>query len=273
MRKGFHIAVFAFSLVTCVQAQEKTYGGKSENLLEMRGGLGSLAIIPFEDKMYMSDVDATIGNQTGLNPGELMTKFRYALVESLEKELSKDWDIQNVYSSSTRETGFGLEYVHGSVRYDYIPISGEILQANDTTVSKKQRRNQSQRRKEKSGIQNGQVVTHSDSREKYMNLIIENDTLMNYLNGSVASDYYLFITEFDIRYHITDPDRVANGGLAYRLKVHFSCIDSSAKPLVSGAATTVVEATTQNVYEVIGLAIPELSDKMAGMIRSFSIDN
>ena len=252
-------------------AQEKTFKMEDNSMLEKRGLLGSLVIIPFEDKMYMSDADAPIGRETGLNPGEIMTKFRNSLVESLEIEMQRDWNIQVVRENAMLDENFGLDYIHGSVKYQYVAVPEEVLMANDTTLEKKDLKKNKKSSKGESGVHEGQIVTHSDQTEKYMTLIVNNDTLMSYVDHNLPSDYYLFLNEFDIRHHITDPAKVASGGLKYRLKIHFSCIDKNEKVLVSGAATSVVDAGNKNVYYIIQEGIPELTAKMAKMIRKFKL--
>jgi len=253
-----------------LNAQETTYGGKEEGLVKMHSGLGSLVIIPFSNRMYLSDADNPIGRETGLNPGELQAKFRNALLYSLEEEMTRDWNIKVMYDEVSREEGFDLDFVHASCKYNYIPVSGEVLMANDTTITKKDVRETKAKKSGSSGVQRGEVVTNSDDRVKFMDLEVINDTLFNYLDRNAESDYYLFINEMDIRHYIDDPDRISSGGLSYQLKVHFSCVDKKGKPLLSGLATSKVKAETSNIYEVIKAGIPEITAKMAKMIRGIS---
>lgn len=269
----FYIILFLLFLTGIGYSQEKTYSSNDETLIESRAGIGKLVIIPFEDKMYMSDADAPIGKETGLKPGEIMTKFRNSLIESMEIEMRRDWDIQVFYEEMRLEDAFGLDYVHAGVRYQYIEISDEVLMANDTTIQKKDLKNNKKQGKNQSGISGGEVVTYSDNREKYMTLIVDNDTLLAYMDSSLKSDYYLFINEFDIRHFVTDPDRISSGGLQYRLKVHFNCLDENEKSLVSGAVTTNVPANTKNVYEIIQKGMPEISKKLAGILRKAGIQS
>lgn len=270
MNRSYVIILFLF-LTEISYSQEKTYSSKEEILIERRPGIGKLVIIPFEDKMYMSDADAPIGKETGLNPGEIMTKFRNSLIESMEIEMRRDWDIQVFYEEMKLEEAFGLDYVHAGVRYQYVEISDEVLMANDTTIQKKDLKNNKKQGKNQSGISGGEIVTYSDNREKYMTLIVENDTLLAFMDSSLKSDYYLFINEFDIRHFVSDPDRITSGGLQYRLKVHFNCLDEKEKSLVSGAVTTNVPANTKNVYEIIQKSMPEISKKLAGILRNAGI--
>ena len=268
MRSFTCFAAFAILLAHSSVAQEKTYGGRQDNMVKLHNALGTIVIVPFEDRMYLSDADAHIGRETGLQPGELEVKFRHALLESLEKELQKDWDINVMYEDRVREKGFDLTYVHASLQYNFVAVPGEVMMENDTSLTRKEIR--SKKPKGESGVKNGQVVTVSDETERFMNLAVINDTLMNYLVHNSPSDYYLFINEFDIRHYISDPDRIASGGLSYQLKVHFSCLDKDGRSSVSGAATTLVNAGSSNIYEVIKAGIPNLTKKMARMIRKFN---
>jgi hypothetical protein len=270
--KRLLLSIFLLSSIQVLYGQHKTYGVGEEGLLDKRGGLGSLVIIPFRDKMYMSDADDPIGRETGLNPGELMTKFRNSLLESLEKEMSKDWNITLINQEAELEEGFGLDFVQNSVAYRYVAVPGDVLQANDTTIEKKDLKKQKAAKKEHNGIQEGQIVTRSNPGEMYMQMYMANDTLLDYLNHNTGSDYYLFLNEFDILHFISDPDKIASGGLKYQLKIHFSCVDKEGKVLVSGAATTLVDARTNNVYEIIHQGIPVLTKKLSKMIRKYRND-
>lgn len=265
-------SLFLALLLSSVFAQEKTYGVDADGFVRKSGGLGSLVILPFEDGMYQSDADAPIGRETGLEPGELLVKFRNSLVESLEKEMQRDWSIQVFHEERKMRDDFGLDYVHASVKYRYVEVPEDVQMANDTTIKKQDLKKKKKSAKNESGIYEGQVKTYSDARAKYMAMILDNDSLMDILNEETGSDYYLFLNEFDIRYNVVNPDLVANGGLTYRLKVHFTCIDKKERNLVSGAATTDVPTTSQNIYEIISQGIPVLSAKLAHMIRKYGYE-
>lgn len=265
--KQLLILCFLFHSLLLI-AQEKTYGGKEEQLVKLHNSLGSMVIVPFEDRMYLSDADGPIGRETGLDPGELQVKFRNALLESLEQELRKDWDLEVLYDQVVRERGFDLAYIHSSRKYNYVAVSDEVLMVNDTNLRKKDLK--ATKVKGKSGIDKGEIVTVSDRSEKFMNLQVVNDTLMNYLVRTAPSNFYLFINEFDIRHFVTDPDRIANGGLSYQLKLHFTCLDAKGNTTLAGSATSKVDATNSNIYSVIKAGIPELTEKISRMIRKFN---
>ena len=269
-----HISLLIISLFSwaLLFSQETTYGGTKEDLVKKAGALGSLVIIPFENRMYLSDADAPIGRETGLKPGELQIKFRNSLVETLEMEMQKDWDLIQFYDPTRLNENESLEYIHHSLRYQFDPVSDKVLLANDTTLDKKDLKKKNKSKKQEEGIVNGQVVSRVDDTERFMNMYIQNDSLMAFLDSNLKSDYYLFINEFDIRYHVSDPSKIASGGLTYRLKSHFTCIDDKGKVLVAGVTTSDVNAGTQNIYEIIVQSIPELSGKMAKMVRSFKLE-
>ena len=262
---------FVFMCVTA-SAQEKTYGVDDDRMRHRDATMGSLVIIPFEDGMYMSDADAPIGRETGLNPGEIMSKFRNSLVQDLEDELRKDWNISVFHEEMKLNQGFGLDYVHSSVQYNYTAIPDEVQMHDDTTLTKKELKKRKQNSGRESGIKEGQVVTHSNEVEKYMSLVIKNDTLIGVMDSTLHSDYYLFINEFDIRHHIDDPSKIANGGLKYKLKVHFSCVDAKGNTLISGAVTSKVNSGNKNVYEIISQGIPEVTEKIAKIIRKKELE-
>ncbi len=265
------LLIFFLLISTATFAQEKTYGVDDNRLRHGDAGMGTLVVIPFEDGMYLSDADAPIGKETGLDPGQIMTKFRNALIEDLEKELQKDWNIEVFHEEKKMQGGFGLDYIHSSVKYSYVAIPDDVLMENDTTITKKDLKKKKKNTGKQSGIVEGQVVTHSNEVEKYMTLRINNDTLMKVMDSSLGSDYYLFLNEFDIRHHIDDPSKIANGGLKYRLKVHFTCLDKKGNPLVSGAVTTKVDSGNKNVYEIIRQGIPELTEKLSKIIRKYEM--
>lgn len=255
-----------------IMAQETTSGAGKENLVRKSGSLGSLVIIPFENRMYLSDADAPIGRETGLKPGELQVKFRNSLTETLEKEMQKDWDLIELYDPNSFELNESLKFIHGSVKYRFEPVSDKVLLANDTTLEKKDLKKTNKNKKQKQGIVDGQVVTTGDDTEKFMNMYIQNDSLMSFLDSTLKAEYYLFINEFDIRYHVSDPNQISSGGLVYKLKAHFTCIDDKGKVLVAGVSTSDVGAGTQNIYEIIVKSIPFLSEKIAKMIREFKLE-
>lgn len=254
-------------LFSVAAAQDKTYSPERKLLTESEGGLGSMVIIPFEDKMYLSEADAVIGMETGLQPGELQPKFKNSLLESLESSFRQQWAVALLSTGTRLVEGQGLDYIYSSVGYRYTPVSADVLMANDTTLKKKDIAKAKKKKEE--GISNGEISAGSESAEQFMTLVIKSDSLLPFLDSSLGSDYYLFLTEFDVRHFIFDPDRIASGGLMYRLKIHFSCIDKNGKALVSGMASTDVSAEKSNIYVIISEAVPALSDKLYGMITGY----
>ncbi len=208
-------------------------------------------IIPFEEKMYMSGIDREIAFKEQLSFSQIRRIMRQGLTDMLLLEIKKS-GFKTVSMLSTDTTiAKDLKYIYYSIGYKYEVLPTEQLQtdevANQSASEKvgktlnKLFKKEPEETKEEGGtrIEEGQIVSYKDEREKFMNTRIINPNMLEYLAQKYASNLFVFINELDIEEAATtDQYAIGNNAQKRRIKVHFSIFNAQGKEIYAGAAIT-----------------------------------
>ncbi|MFZ5551969.1 MAG: hypothetical protein ACOZCO_02545 [Bacteroidota bacterium] len=225
---------------------EKEKVNITEDTLPQRGK--TILVIPFEPKMYMSQIDKEVGAYNGLTFEQVNEKMRQNLVESVAFRTDETLDSYCLYSTRIDSIKKELHYVYSSVEYVYEPLPAEPKEktTEDKTKTKEENKkpfgkitlkrepqnaeNKTQTPDPGTRIENGQIVSSEDNREKFMDVTVLNKNLFNELNKYYNADHFLFINQLDIIFSSESTRQV-------RIKVHYSFFDLNGKKLSSGAVT------------------------------------
>lgn len=219
---SFSILVFLFtSLIVLSQNQPST---RKDIKSTDNTGKNKILIIPFENKMYLSEIDHQINKETKLNQKQIRYQFRDGLNEQLYYALKKRKFTPVDLMSDTTKYAKDLQYIYGNISYDYLKIPDQ----NNYTPPKKE--------KKEKGIQEGQIIAETESENKFMNTRVLSPALIPYLYKKYKTTYYIFINELDIKaaannpgdYTITIPKR--------KIIVHYTVYSVDAKEINSGIA-------------------------------------
>ena len=183
---------------------------------------GKIMIVPFEPKLYMSDIDQKINQQTKWNFETIRENFRHQLDAQLKLKLQSILPVISFYSDSAKMSK-DLEFTYNSTTLSYDLVSKPT---EATAATKKQ-----------SGIKNGQVQVEMNNDKKFMNTKITNNEMLPYLSKKYTADYFVFINELDIKNDMTTYD-MTQDIYQREITVHYSIIDKTGKTIAAGVATS-----------------------------------
>lgn len=184
--------------------------------------IGKIMLIPFEPKLYMSDIDRKINQQTKWPFEQIRENFRHQLEAQLKLKLQSIAPVVSFYSDSIK-TWKDLLYIYKSTSLDYALIPEQ--NAPKTTPVKK------------SGIKNGQIEVEINTDKKFMNLKIDDSKLLGYLNKKYRTDYFVFINQLDIKNEADSYD-ITTDTYQRDVVVHYSIFDKTGKNILAGIATS-----------------------------------
>ena len=184
--------------------------------------VGKIMLIPFEPKLYMSDIDRKINQQTKWSFEQIREHFRHKLDAQLKLKLQSTAPVVSFYSDSTK-TWKDLLYIYKStsLSYDIIPEPNA-----PTSASAK-----------KKGIKNGQIEVEINTDKKFMNLKIDDSKLLGYLNKKYKTDYFVFVNQLDIKNEADSYD-IATDTYQRDVTVHYSIFDKTGKNILAGISTS-----------------------------------
>ncbi len=210
--------IFLFFYVFSSFSQEGTRTAKKNSSEAVR----KIMIVPFDPKLYMSEIDFKINQQTKWNFAQIRENFRKQLNTQLKLKLQSIAPVVSFYSDSTK-TAKDLAYIYVSTDLSYDLIEKKEEVKIPSTPQK--------------GIKNGQLVVEVNTDKKFMNRKITDPKLLDYLTTKYKTDYFVFINQLDIK---NDPDSydLATDVYQREITVHYSIFDKNGKNISAGVATS-----------------------------------
>lgn len=180
-------------------------------------------IIPFEPRLYNSEIDRSINAETKLSAKDIKYKFRDGLNEQLYKALRASKYNAVDFMSDTVLYKKELASIYQYLTYDYVKVPD---QKNYKVPS---------REKEQKKIENGQLVVETNSDARFMDARITNAKALQAIQAKYRSDLFLFINELDIKAGGTaDPGAAADNSGMRKIIVHYTIMNSSGVEINSG---------------------------------------
>jgi hypothetical protein len=226
-------------VLICAQilsAQNTTIGNKGK---ETTVGLHKVMIIPFEPKLYNSEIDYLVNKETKLSGKEIKFKFRDGINEQLFKAF--------------KNTKYGvIDLMEDTVKYKkdmigiYSHLNYEFVKVPDQEHYKPPQKEKSEKQVEK-----GQIKVETNNDVRFMNAKIDNPKLVPMLYGKYKTDVFVFINQLDIKAAMSSTE-FAGGGNEYRkIVVHYTVYTYDAKEINSGIAEQEFPADLNDPNKII----------------------
>lgn len=266
------LAILFFS--TSLFSQDNTRGETVNDLISRNDSAKQgVLIIPFEPKMYISDISNTQGIKDDLSPLEIKAKFRTSLDLHIYLNLKRQYNVLSFFRFIPEEAKEELSYIYNSLGYKYEILPKEESTEKETLETKflnKFKRKEKPTDKRENGIYGGQIVSNINNQEKYMQAKIENDSLLTSLNIKFQTNYYVFITELDISKSAEDVYKASEDKFIRQVKVHYTIFNSNSKIVSSGAIKATFPSTQNDVKEIIQVHFPVIGQKIAAKLNDLN---
>lgn len=217
-------------------AQNTTITSKDKNTKE---GLHKVMLIPFEPKLYNSEIDYQINKETGLTGKQIKFKFRDGINEQLFKVFKNNkYSIVDLMEDTVKYKK-ELESIYQHLSYEYVKVP-------DQTNYKPPVKD-----KKVKTIEKGQVNVETNTDARFMNATINNAKLVPLLYAKYKTDVFVFINELDIKASMATTE-FAGGGNEYRkIIVHYTVYTYDAKEINSGIAEQDFPADLNNPTKIL----------------------
>ncbi len=245
-KKCIHFCFVFFLLPFLTLAQE----GTRTNTAPSSTQSGKILLVPFEPKLYMSEIDQKVNQQTKWNFNQIRENFRHQLDTQLKLKFQSIAPVVSFYSDSTKMSK-DLEYTYLSSNLSYELVNQPTAA---TAPTKKQE-----------GIKNGQVAVEINSDKKFMNTKLPNLEVLTYLNKKYKVEYFVFINELDIT-TIMDSYDMASDTYQRQVAVHYSIIDKTGKTISAGLATSTFSSKENNPKKIVSSTFTPIASFIASKL-------
>lgn len=247
IKKYFPVLLFIFFSAISI-AQEGTRNSDAAG----KTISGKVCLIPFEPKLYMSEIDQKINQQTKWEWETIRENFRHQLDMQLIQKLQGKSTVVSFYADSAKMSK-DLEYTYKSTSLSYDPV-GKPTEAKAVT-------------KKISGISNGQITVEQNSDKKFMNTKLTNTEVLSYLNKKYASEYFIFINELDIKNDMNSYD-IASDTYLRQVVVHYSILDKTGKTMAAGISTSSFSSKENAPKKIVAQCFSPIAADIAGKFIS-----
>ncbi|NNE55148.1 MAG: hypothetical protein HKN32_03940 [Flavobacteriales bacterium] len=232
-------------------AQDFSFSSGQQDYTHERG---SVLLIPWEGKMYLSDINREVHYRTGLEIDEIKRLFREGFCQVFAQEASEKWDVVDLVTEDNEGHLSDLEYAHASVAYSYSKVPPPPKEKPDSKAKALLNRFTQKEDPEQSGrgvsVNEGQIHTYYDEKERYMSTRVDNPELLPYLSEKYEYDYVVFLNELDIK--VMRDHNVEHGQVwERRIKVHYSVFDAGGVEITSGAAYAEYDGYEKDIFSII----------------------
>lgn len=229
-----------------------------------------IMIIPFEPKLYRSEIDAAIARKTGLSHKQIRERFRYGLAANLLVETGKN---HRAILMNESETGLAadLQYIYKSIGYQYRLVPGEEVAERKSAAARligKFSKKTDEEPAEEGGIKEGQVAASTQTGERYMSTKIINPNMLDYLTAKYGTSIYVFINQLDL-IGAADNDYRDYAAEDYKriIKVHYTILNSEGKELDGGAVKYLFSSRINDMNTIIKELFADVCSLIAGHIN------
>ena len=241
-----------------VHAQEDTTVDNSKVLL-----------VIFEDKMYRSTIDHTLASAAGISREDLRKKVRKGLDDNLMLEMKGVHKATSVLRTDTSRNHEAMYEIYSGIGYSYEPLEEakvddgkketkfDKIGAKMDNLFAKRKSKADEEQRSGSWVQNGQVVSRIDNREKYMKTVVVDPSLLKRLNQTYGTGKFLFINQLDILTAGSEYDKER------KIQVHYTILDVHGNVLASGAESSYFSENLNDLKKIINEEFYHVTNRIA----------
>jgi len=224
----------------------------------------SILVIPFEEKMYLSDVNHEIARENELSTAQIIRRFSAALDQSVYYAFRDRCRVSNFRDFPDDSVNAVLSYVYQNVDLEYVLVNKESKSKGGIqSLSKKFKKKDNKADKyDRGGLEAGEIKTKRDERERYMKAVVKEQTVLDSLHQRFSNKYILFLNELDFKNDYSDALAMQNMDYKRELKVHFTLYSKQGKLLATGISKTMVPSTENNINHITSKYFPILAQNI-----------
>jgi hypothetical protein len=197
-------------------------------------------IIPFEPKLYMSEIDQAINRETKLSAKEIKFKFRNGLNEEIYKAFkTSKYNVLDLMEDTAKYRK-DIENIYQYLSYDYQKVPNqENYKAPEKEKTEKK-------------INKGQLVVETNSDARFMNAKITNAKLVPTLYNNYKTDLFVFINELELKAAGSgNYDAYSVENAKRQIIVHYTIFTYDGKEINSGIASEEFDSELNNPKKII----------------------
>lgn len=248
MQMKFRVLAILLAIITIqLSAQHSTmrFTDKPINLNRQ-----SLLLVPFESKMYITDVNKQLAEANNLSSAEILKRFTSAIDQSILYSFEQSCNVSSFYLLDDEESKTDLTYVYQNRKLEYELVS-ETEEKSKTEKLKSKLKKKEDTRYQGASIVGGQIVSKRDDRERYMKAVIRDQKMLDSMVSKFDNNFFLFVNELDIRTNYSDATAMQSMNYTREIKLHYTLYHKNGEILSTGISRTTFPSTQNDINVII----------------------
>lgn len=220
----------------------------------------SLLIVPFESRMFLCEINRELATENQLSVKEITDRFTSALDQSILYTFQERCDVSSFYLLEDEEAKSDLSFIYSNIKLEY-----ELVEAarEKNGISKlKSKIKKEDNSYQRGRIENGQVVTKRDDRERYMKAVVKEPQMLDSMHYKFNNKYFLFVNELDIKNIYEGAHQMAQMDFEREIKLHYTLYQKNGEILSTGVSKTHFPAKLNDINLIIKNYFPILAQQI-----------
>lgn len=220
----------------------------------------SLLIVPFESRMFLCEINRELATENQLSVKEITDRFTSALDQSILYTFQERCDVSSFYLLEDEEAKSDLSFIYSNIKLEY-----ELVEAarEKNGISKlKSKIKKEDNSYQRGRIENGQVVTKRDDRERYMKAVVKDPQMLDSMHYKFNNKYFLFVNELDIKNIYEGAHQMAQMDFEREIKLHYTLYQKNGEILSTGVSRTHFPGKLNDINAIIKNYFPILAQQI-----------
>ena len=233
----------------------------------------SIMLIPFNPKMYISDVDRALTTKSELSPEEIREKFRLGLDVNLHAQIFTKYNSKPLLKDTSATAFKDLVRIYHSLNYEYAIPERTLLEVEEENKKFKNKiKGFFKKEKEEETIEHG--LFHDETskevrrydEDKYLKASVTDINLLPYLHQTYQTELFLFVNQFEITTDFESCIDLQNGIYERVMKVHFNVYDKNNNMLQGDYSEVRFPSTQNDIIFITREHLPKISQHLSTLI-------
>lgn len=247
MRYIFALGIF-LGLGLSLNAQQPTLSNRKPADERPVNSRHKILLIPFEPKLYNSEIDRFINAETKLSAREIKHKFRDGLNDQFYKTFkAQKYGVIDMMEDTSKFKK-DLDGVYQYISYEYVKIPDQ----NNYKAPVKE--------KEEKKIEKGQLSVETNSDQRFMDARFTSPKVVSVLQSKYKTDVFICFNQLDIlNSGSKGPLDPGTGSPNRKIILHYTVFNSSGKEINSGIVEQEFEPELNNPKRIIDTYFSKIS--------------
>lgn len=221
----------------------------------------SLLIVPFDSRMYISDINEKLAIENRLSSDEIVERFIAGVDQSIYYTFRERCDVSSFYIIEDESSEEDLNYVYSTLKLEYELVSNTQEKSKLEKLKSRLKKKESQEYN-RGGISNGEIITKRDERARYMKAVVNDNKMLDSMHFKFNNKFFLFVNQLDISNRYTDAISMEQMNYVRDIKLHYTLYHKNGEILSTGISTTSFPSTQNDINVIIKEYFPILAENI-----------